>query len=30
MGLEAGLASSEHGMLRWSIYASSERREETK
>ena len=28
--VEAGLASSDHGMVRWSIYVGSEKREDTR
>ena len=30
LGVEAGLASSDHGLVRWSIYAGSERRDDSK
>ena len=29
LGVEAGLASSDHGLVRWSIYVGSERRDDT-
>ena len=30
LNVEAGLASSDHGLVRWSIYVGSERRKDTK
>ena len=30
LGVEAGLAASDHGLVRWNIYVGSERRDNTK